>query len=144
MFDGPSSQAMPIITPTYPFQNTAFNVSPNTLRIITAKMEKARMLCEEILLTEEAGGATTMNDESYHGFELFLTVAKEIFIYFFPCHFDRWAPVFKNSHILLDEYEHFVIVIASAKARNNIHWFGLIESKIRHFISNLGKIAVAE
>ena len=52
---------------------------------------------------------------------------------------NRWEALFRNCHIL-HEFEHFLIVIASAKtSRNQISWFGLIEARIRHFISNIEK-----
>ena len=38
---------------------------------------------------------------------------------------------------MFNEYEHFLLVIGSAV--RPIQWFGLIESKIRHFINNLEK-----
>jgi len=47
-----------------------------------------------------------------------------------------WQELFKTCHIF-HEYEHFLIVIASAV--NHIQWFGLIESKLRYFISSVEK-----
>ena len=44
---------MPILTPTYPHQNSAFNVSANTLKTIRGKMAAAKRLAEEILEQEE-------------------------------------------------------------------------------------------
>ena len=45
--------------------------------------------------------------------------------------------IFQTCHIF-HEYEHFLIVIASAV--NHIQWFGLIESKLRYFISSVEKV----
>ena len=42
-------EAMPILTPTYPHMNSAFNVSPSTLKVITDKMVQARDVCKTAL-----------------------------------------------------------------------------------------------
>ncbi|XP_071330350.1 poly(A) polymerase type 3-like isoform X2 [Trachinotus anak] len=42
------SHIMPIITPAYPQQNTSFNVSPSTLAIITAEIERGHAIAQEI------------------------------------------------------------------------------------------------
>jgi poly(A) polymerase Pap1 len=44
---------MPIITPTYPHQNSAFNVTAYSLKIIRSQMEKARDICRDIEEREE-------------------------------------------------------------------------------------------
>jgi poly(A) polymerase Pap1 len=44
---------MPIITPTYPHQNSAFNVTGHALKTIRSKMEKARDICRDIVEKEE-------------------------------------------------------------------------------------------
>ena len=63
-------------------------------------------------------------------------------IYFPPL--NRWEALFRNCHIF-HEFEHFLIVIASAKSgKNQIQWFGLIESRIRHFITNIEKDMVSQ
>ena len=106
---------MPILTPTYPHQNSAFNVSVNTLKTIRAKMEEAKRQTQEILDEEERG--TVQHSGSGCSWE---------------------SSLFRNRHIF-HEFEHFLIVIASAKTKNSVRWFGLIESRIRHFISNVEK-----
>ena len=42
----------------------------------------------------------------------------------------------QTNHIF-HEYHHFLVVMASAT--NHIQWFGLIESRIRHFIVGIEK-----
>lgn len=37
---------MPIITPAYPCMNSSYNVSSNTLRIMTEELERANDICE--------------------------------------------------------------------------------------------------
>jgi len=49
-----------------------------------------------------------------------------------------WEALFKTCHIF-HEYEHFLVVIASAI--NHIQWFGLIESKLKYFIQTVEKEA---
>uniref|UniRef100_A0A8C4HQH3 Poly(A) polymerase n=1 Tax=Dicentrarchus labrax TaxID=13489 RepID=A0A8C4HQH3_DICLA len=39
---------MPIITPSYPQQNTSFNVSPSTIAVITEEIERGHAITEEI------------------------------------------------------------------------------------------------
>jgi hypothetical protein len=52
---------------------------------------------------------------------------------------DKWDSLFNTCHIF-HEYEHFLIVIASADATSDhIKWFGLIESKIRHLVNGVEK-----
>ncbi|CAB4069449.1 PAP [Lepeophtheirus salmonis] len=47
---------------------------------------------------------------------------------------ESWDTLFKTRHIF-HEFEHFLFVIASAY--KPLLWFGLIESKIRHFVINI-------
>ncbi|XP_059079754.1 poly(A) polymerase beta-like isoform X1 [Tigriopus californicus] len=49
---------------------------------------------------------------------------------------DEWASLFKLNHIF-HEYDHFLLVIGSAIY--HVQWFGLIESKIRYFVSCVEK-----
>ncbi len=42
----------------------------------------------------------------------------------------------QTNHIF-HEYDHFLVVVATAN--NYIQWFGLIESKIRHFLTSIEK-----
>ncbi len=134
---------MPVLTPTYPFQNSTFNVTVNTRNVITDKLRQARDTVARILAAEhhhastsasaekaasnsrssisDVGGGGDANDEEA------------------AMRNNPWRRIFDNSH-LFHEYEHFVIVIASANTKNHLHWFGLIESKIRHFVASLGTI----
>lgn len=51
----------------------------------------------------------------------------------------KWDSLFNTCH-MFHEYEHFLIVIASADATSDhIKWFGLIESKIRHLVNGVEK-----
>ena len=70
---------------------------------------------------------------------LFLLILQKIQIWFdLPeIMFTIFLLIFQTCHIF-HEYEHFLIVIASAV--NHIQWFGLIESKLRYFISSVEKV----
>lgn len=43
---------MPIITPAYPQQNSTFNVSKSTKRIIEAEFERGHQIVEEIMISK--------------------------------------------------------------------------------------------
>ncbi|KAK6255550.1 hypothetical protein SCA6_016855 [Theobroma cacao] len=43
---------MPIITPTYPCMNSSYNVSTNTLRVMTEQFQYGNNICEEIQLNK--------------------------------------------------------------------------------------------
>jgi poly(A) polymerase len=47
-----------------------------------------------------------------------------------------WQDLFRTCHIF-HEYEHFLIVMASAV--NHVQWFGLIESKLKYFVQSVEK-----
>ena len=44
---------MPILTPTYPHQNSTFNVTANTLKLIKEKMGVAADICDQIMEGKE-------------------------------------------------------------------------------------------
>ena len=48
----------------------------------------------------------------------------------------QWEALFETRH-MFHEYEHFLVAIASSLEHKQ--WFGLIESKIRHFVQNIEK-----
>ncbi len=116
-------QVMPIITPTYPHMNSTFNVTSSTLKLIQEKMTRAQQLCNKIFNGEE-----TWNT-------LFKVRVVALMSSFFLC-FEGSYLLFQTNHIF-DEYHHFLVVVATAN--NYIQWFGLIESKIRHFLNNIEK-----
>ncbi len=118
---------MPIITPTYPHLNSTFNVTSSTLKLIQDKMARAHRLCKRIFDGEESwvtlfkvGKKRGIGAPGHRRFS------------------DRpgLSLLFQTNHIF-HEYDHFLVVIATAN--NYIQWFGLIESKIRHFLSNIEK-----
>ena len=47
---------------------------------------------------------------------------------------EQWETLFETRH-MFHEYEHFLVAIASSL--ENTQWFGLIESKIRHFVLSI-------
>ena len=50
----PTFQVMPILTPTFPHQNSTFNVTANTLKLIIEKMAVAAQTCDLIMQGEDS------------------------------------------------------------------------------------------
>ncbi len=115
-------QVMPIITPTYPHINSTFNVTPSTLKLIQEKMTRAEELCQKIFKGEEK-------------WETLFKV--NVFLFYHLLNLIKLIGSFQTNHIF-HEYHHLLLIIVCAR-NNYIQWFGLIESKIRHFISNVEK-----
>ena len=115
-------QVMPIITPTYPHLNSSFNVSQNIKKLIQQKMLVAAGTCDKIVRGEESWDA------------LFKVIVDSISPITPGC-FNLLCS-FQTCHIF-HEYEHFLVVIASAS--KPLTWFGLIESQIRHLVTNIEK-----
>ena len=47
-------QVMPILTPTFPHQNSTFNVTANMLCLITEKMVVAAQTCDRIMKGDDS------------------------------------------------------------------------------------------
>ncbi|XP_015790903.1 poly(A) polymerase type 3 isoform X1 [Tetranychus urticae] len=88
---------MPIITPSYPQQNSTFNVTQSTKTIMLEEFNHALAICDKI----SQGSAD-------------------------------WKDLFKTS-TFFSKYKHFLVLICESKPE----WIGLVESKIRHLVSNL-------
>ena len=71
---------MPILTPTFPHQNSTFNVTSNTLRLIREKMVVAADICDGVLKGEDSWET------------LFQVLLK-------PSHLDRDKISFKNVRV---------------------------------------------
>ena len=42
--------------------------------------------------------------------------------------------------MILDHFRHFIVLLASSSsAEDQLEWVGLVESKVRHLIGNLGR-----
>lgn len=93
---------MPIITPAYPQQNSTFNVTKSTLKVMQEEFKSSLNICEEI-----AQG---------------------------KC---EWDKLFETPNFF-SKYRHFIVLeAASASEEDQLQWEGLVESKIRHLISQL-------
>lgn len=93
---------MPIITPAYPQQNSTFNVTKSTLKVMQDEFKFSLNICEEI--------ATGKSD---------------------------WDKLFETPNFF-SKYRHFIVLeAASSSEEDQLQWEGLVESKIRHLISQL-------
>ena len=90
---------MPIITPSYPQQNSTFNVTISTRAVMMKEFERAKLICEDVVKK-----------------------AKD------------WKELFEPIQFF-QMYIHFLVLISSSQPE----WIGLVESKIRHLVTNLEK-----
>lgn len=90
---------MPIITPSYPQQNSTFNVTISTRTVMMAEFERAKKITDEIVNNNK-----------------------------------DWKKLFEPIQFF-QMYSHFLALISSSQAE----WVGLVESKIRHLVTNLEK-----
>jgi len=98
---------MPIITPAYPQQNSTFNVSRSTLKVMTEEFELSLKICEDIL----NGKAS-------------------------------WDRLFETPNFF-GKYRHFIVLEASARTEEDqLEWYGLVESKVRHLVTYLEREAI--
>jgi poly(A) polymerase len=98
---------MPIITPAYPQQNSTFNVSNSTLKVMQEEFKLSLAICEDIV----SGRAT-------------------------------WDKLFETPNFF-GKYRHFIVLEVSSKTEEDqLEWYGLVESKIRHLILNLERESI--
>ena len=98
---------MPIITPAYPQQNSTFNVSNSTLKVMQEEFRLSLAICEEII----TGKAT-------------------------------WDKLFETPNFFA-KYRHFLVLeVSSENEDDQLEWYGLVESKIRHLILSLEREAI--
>jgi poly(A) polymerase len=90
---------MPIITPSYPQQNSTFNVTRSTKEVMMSEFERGKLVTDEIV---------SKNKE--------------------------WKELFEPIQFF-QLYNHFLALISSSQPE----WVGLVESKIRHLVTNLEK-----
>lgn len=90
---------MPIITPSYPQQNSTFNVTISTRTVMMREFERAKGVSEAVVKGEK-----------------------------------DWKELFEPIQFF-QMYVHFLTLIASSQPE----WIGLVESKIRHLVTNLEK-----
>jgi len=93
---------MPIITPAYPQQNSTFNVTQSTLKVMQEEFKSSLAITEEII-SGKVG----------------------------------WDKLFETPNFF-GKYRHFIVLEASSECEEDqLQWEGLVESKVRHLISNL-------
>ena len=98
---------MPIITPAYPQQNSTFNVSKSTLKVMTEEFDLSLKICEDII----NGKAS-------------------------------WDKLFEAPNFF-GKYRHFIVLEASARTEEDqLEWYGLVESKVRHLVGYLEREAI--
>lgn len=90
---------MPIITPSYPQQNSTFNVTISTRSVMMEEFDRAKLICEDVVN-----------------------------------HLKDWKELFEPI-LFFQKYIHFLVLISSSQPE----WIGLVESKIRHLVTNLEK-----
>lgn len=105
---------MPIITPSYPQQNSTFNVTMSTRSVMTNEFKIAHEICENIINKGKRFRSAT-------------TVCINIC----TTNFDHvgtaeWKDIFEPINFF-SNYKHFIALISTSQAE----WIGLVESKIR-------------
>lgn len=113
---------MPVITPSYPQQNSTVNVSMSTLTIMQEEFRNGLAITEAIML-----GKCTW-DKLFEAPNFF---SKYRYVCFF--YYD-----YKFKKFVLFFFRHFLVILTtSATVEDHLEWTGLVQSKIRHLISNL-------
>jgi len=110
---------MPIITPAYPQQNSTFNVSKSTLKVMTDEFEASLKICEEIINGKKKSAEVTQ-----------------------PSSNNPWDRLFEPPNFF-GKYRHFIVLEASSNTEEDqLEWYGLVESKVRHLVSYLEREAI--
>ncbi len=118
---------MPIITPAYPQQNSTFNVSRSTLEVMKEEFKNSLAICEEIIQVR-----TLLN--SYR----FAFLNNNVFFQGKA----KWDKLFETPNFF-GKYRHFIVLEASAASEEDqLEWYGLVESKVRHLVLNLEREAI--
>ena len=118
---------MPIITPAYPQQNSTFNVGPSTLEVMKEEFKLSLAICEEIM----AGKA--MWDKLFETPNFFAKVTTP-YLYL----------LITVTKLLPIQYRHFIVLEASSSCEEDqLEWYGLVESKVRHLVMNLEREAIS-
>ena len=105
---------MPIITPSYPQQNSTFNVTFSTKSIMTNEFIHASEVIDQIM--------NGINRPSLCSLLLMIVCLGQT----------PWNALF-DSVQFFTKYRHFIVLLASS----NPEWIGLVESKIRILVQNL-------
>ena len=104
---------MPIITPSFPHQNSTFNVGRSSLKIMQAEFLRGEKILNDIYHTDPAAAT--------------------------PAPVVTWAKLFEPIHFFT-LYNHFILVIASARNREDMNtWRGCVESRLRNLVKELEK-----
>jgi len=105
---------MPIITPAYPQQNSTFNVSDSTLKVMRGEFEESLKISNEII----DGRHQAMEGANV------------------------WDRLFEPPNFF-GKYRHFLVLEASANTEEDqLQWYGTVESKLRHLILFLEREAI--
>lgn len=106
---------MPIITPAYPQQNSTFNVSRSTLKVMTEEFENSLKISEEIINGKQTAAEAGKNP---------------------------WDRLFETPNFF-GKYKHFLVLEASSNTEEDqLEWYGLVESKVRHLVAYLEREAI--
>jgi len=105
---------MPIITPSYPQQNSTFNVTRSTLAVMKREFKIGLHVMKKIM---SKGTADSLEESKT----------------------SPWSLLFKDV-IFFDSYDKYLCVTATSRGEDDFNnWKGLVESKIRLLIQNLEK-----
>lgn len=102
---------MPIITPSYPQQNSTFNVTNSTKLILKEEFDNAAKIIDSLINTGTSNSNNNCNN----------TINKI-----------EWEILFEPVKFF-SKYRHYLAIIVSPHAE----WVGLVESKIRILVQNL-------
>lgn len=108
---------MPIITPSYPQQNSTFNVTNSTKFIMTNEFNHASEVIDQIM-----NGLSQPFFCPFNVFNYLSHTSGQI----------QWSALFESVQFFT-KYRHFIVLLASS----NPEWIGLVESKIRILVQKL-------
>ncbi|XP_071061465.1 poly(A) polymerase type 3-like [Pseudochaenichthys georgianus] len=117
------SHSMPIITPAYPMQNTAFNVTPSTLAIMKEEIQRGHTIARWSQLFEKPN-----------------FLRKYVSKYVIICQNMNMCVLANTIYTFLniDISKHYVLLQAtSATEEQHPAWVGLVESRVRHLVVDL-------
>ena len=124
---GDQKHLMPIITPAYPHQNSAVNVSSSNLRVMQIRIRQASDLTGKIM----AGEASW--EELFTEPSDFFESYKQVFFYAL-CSF-----TIMGANLFFSCCRRF-IVLKAISGSGHLIWTALVEAKIRHLVSELDSI----
>lgn len=125
---------MPIITPAYPQQNSTFNVSSSTRKVMLMEFNRGMQITDDIMMGKQ------MWEKLFEAPSFFYRyVTARLFVRLCTT---KCAEIITTTVSWFCSpplrYRHFIVLlVTSSNADDHLEWCGLVESKIRYLIQNL-------